>query len=448
MNATIDETHAPDLTSWVPGANVPGSDFPIQNLPFGAFTPNSGSGARLGVAIGDCVLDLRAASERGLLDDASNDATRACRETTLNGLMALGPRHWHSLRLALSRVLRTGSAGRTEAERHLIALRDVEMNMPVEVGDYTDFYTSIHHATNAGRLFRPENPLLPNFEHLPVGYHGRASSVVVSGTPCRRPWGQLRAGADAAPGFAPTGKLDFELELGVFVGTGNRLGEPISIDEAEQHLFGLCLLNDWSARDIQAWEYQPLGPFLGKSFMTSISPWVVTLEALAPFRVPAERRREGAPSPLPYLQEAALAERSALDIEVGVELETERMRRAHASSIVLAQARFSQQYWSVFQMLAHHASNGCNLRPGDLLGTGTISGTGRGEEGCLLEMTHNGARPVELPTGELRRFLEDGDEVVMRARCRRDGFVPIGFGECRGRVEPAVPYWREAVAHV
>lgn len=435
----INETHARELTSWVPGADAPGGDFPIQNLPLGAFVPRTGGPARLGVAIGDRILDLRAASQHGLLAGASDEAVNACRETTLNGLMALGRGHWCSLRLELSRLLRAGSDRRAATEAHLRRHDDVEMVIPANIGDYTDFYTSIHHATNAGRIFRPENPLFPNFQHLPVGYHGRASSVVVSGHPCRRPWGQLRRGGESAPGFAPTEKLDFELELAFYVGVGNRLGEPIPIDAAEDHVFGMCLLNDWSARDIQAWEYQPLGPFLGKSFLTSVSPWVVTLEALAPFRVSSVNgpKREQA---LGYLEDRSLSERGALDIEVEVALETEGTRRQRVAPVVLARAKFAQQYWSVFQMLAHHASNGCNLRPGDLLGTGTISGTDPGEEGCLLEKTLNGARPVELPTGEVRRFLEDGDEVVMRARCARDGFVPIGFGECRGRVEPPIAY--------
>ncbi len=432
----IDETHDAGLTSWVPGAEGPGGDFPIQNLPFGAFRAEANQAPRLGVAIGDSILDLRGAAESGLLDGLSGPLTHACCAPTLNALMALGSTHWHMLRLALSRLLRSGAERQAQTRTHLRLMREVDMVMPAEIGDYTDFYTSIHHAVNAGRLFRPDNPLFPNFEHLPVGYHGRASSIVVSGHPCRRPWGQQRRPDEADPVFAPTAKLDFELELAVFVGPGNALGQAIPIHAAEAQIFGMCLLNDWSARDIQAWEYQPLGPFLGKSFMTTISPWVVTMEALAPFRLPMVQSL-GRPQVPAYLADEALDRCCALGIEVEVALETDSMRRQNVAPAVLGRAQFSQQHWSVFQMLTHHASNGCNLRPGDLFGTGTISGPEPGEEGSLLEKTLNGTRPVELPEGETRRFIEDGDEIVMRACCARDGFVPIGFGECRGRVEPA-----------
>jgi len=432
----IDETHDAGLTSWVPGAAEPGGDFPIQNLPFGAFRTGMDEVSRLGVAIGDHILDLRGALENGLLEGVSGPLAEACRAPVLNALMALGPKDWRTLRLALSRLLRSGSGRQAQARACLRLRNGTAMMMPARIGDYTDFYTSIHHAVNAGRLFRPDNPLFPNFEHLPVGYHGRASSIVVSGHPCRRPWGQQRRASDACPVFEPTAKLDFELELAAFVGPGNALGQAIPIRAAEDQVFGMCLLNDWSARDIQAWEYQPLGPFLGKSFLTSISPWVVTMEALAPFRQPMVRSPEHPRVPA-YLADQDLDPRGALDIEVEVALETEGMRLRNMAPAVLGRARFSQQYWSVFQMLTHHAGNGCNLRPGDLFGTGTISGPEPGEEGSLLEKTLNGTRPVELPSGETRRFLEDGDEVVMRARCARDGFVSIGFGECRGRVEPA-----------
>lgn len=435
----IDETHAKELTSWVSGAETLQGDFPIQNLPFGTFIPRAGGGPRLGVAIGDYVLDLRAASEHGLLESVTEDVVQACHDATLNRLMSLGRRHWRSLRLDLSRLLRTGSSRHMETEVHLHRHDEIEMVLPASIGDYTDFYTSIHHATNAGRIFRPETPLYPNFEHLPVGYHGRASSVVVSGHPCRRPWGQIRRANTSHPVFVPTEKLDFELELAVFVGPGNALERPIPIGVADEHVFGMCLLNDWSARDIQAWEYQPLGPFLGKSFLTSISPWVITLEALAPFRLPMNMDSAHVHVPN-YLLDPALSQRSALHIDVEVALETAEMRHNGVKPAVLARAKFAEQHWSVFQMLAHHTSNGCNLRPGDLLGTGTISGMEPGEEGCLLEKTLNGARPIELPTGEVRRFLEDGDEIVMRAACVRDGFAPIGFGLCRGRVEPPFAY--------
>lgn len=433
----INETHARELTSWVPGAEGPGGDFPIQNLPYGAFLADASEEPRLGVAIGDYVLDLRAASEQNLLEGVSEEVASACRETTLNTLMSLGSQHWSALRLALSRLLRIGSERQSQAQSLLRRQDEVEMVLPATIGDYTDFYTSIHHATNAGRLFRPDSPLFPNYEYLPVGYHGRASSVVASGQAFRRPWGQRRTPGDAEPVFAPSIKMDFELELGFYVGPGNAVGEPIPIARSEEHIFGMCILNDWSARDIQAWEYQPLGPFLGKSFLTSVSPWVVTMEALAPFRQ-AMVREEGRPAVPDYLSDADLEQRSALDIDVRVDLETETMRAKGTGSEQLATAPFVQQFWSVYQMLTHQASNGCNLRPGDLLGTGTISGTEPGEEGCLLEKTQNGARPVQFSTGESRQFLEDGDEVIMRATCTRDGFVSIGFGECRGRIEPAI----------
>ncbi|MER1967705.1 fumarylacetoacetase [Castellaniella sp. GW247-6E4] len=435
----LNETHDKTLTSWVQGAQEPGGDFPIQNLPFGVFAPKAGGEARLGVAIGDYVLDLRAAVEQGLVAGDSEPLARACRQATLNELMGLGPQSWHVLRLALSRLLRKGSGQRAQTLPLLRRHDDVEMRLPATVGDYTDFYTSIHHATNAGKIFRPDNPLYPNFTRLPVGYHGRASSIVASGHPCRRPWGQQRRPEAAEPVFAPSTKLDFELELAIFVGPGNAPGEPIPMASAEQHVFGVCLLNDWSARDIQAWEYQPLGPFLGKSFLTTISPWIVTMEALEPFRrsMTLDPAQPAVPA---YLSDPAHDQRGALGIEVEVALETDGMRGKGQKPAVLAKAAFAQQYWSVFQMLAHHASNGCNLNPGDLMGTGTISGPTPGEEGCLLEKTLNGARPVELPSGESRTFLEDGDEVIMRARCEREGFVSIGFGECRGRIEPSTAY--------
>lgn len=433
----IDETHALELTSWVPGAEVATGDFPIQNLPYGAFVSADNDTPRLGVAIGHYVLDLHAMSQRGLLDGVADEVLEACRQPTLNALMGLGREHWRALRLSLSRILRAGSQSQSQTQPHLFRQDDLTMVMPVSVGDYTDFYSSIHHAVNAGRLFRPDNPLLPNYKHVPVAYHGRASSVVVSGKGFRRPWGQQRTMGDAEPIFAPSSKLDFEMELGFYVGRSNALGEPVPISQSEDYVFGMCLLNDWSARDIQAWEYQPLGPFLGKSFLTSVSPWVVTMDALAPFRQPMPQF-EDRPDLLAYLSDPKLEQSSALDIRVEVALETAAMRANDAPAELLARAPFAQQYWSVFQMLTHHASNGCNLRPGDLLGTGTISGTESGEEGCLLEKTANGARPVKLPNGEVRQFLEDGDEVILRATCVRDGFVSIGFGECRGRVEPAI----------
>ncbi len=435
----IDETHDRGLTSWVPGAQRIGCDFPIQNLPYGAFVSASGSEAHLGVAIGDRVLDLRGAADCSLLDGLPEEVINASRSPTLNDLMGLGPAHWRQLRVRLSQLLRSGAERRRDTEAQLRDHNAIRLVLPVTIGDYTDFYTSIHHASSAGRIFRPDNPLYPNFVHLPVAYHGRASSVVVSGQPSRRPWGQLRRGADVNPVFAPTKKLDFELELGAFIGVGNALGEPIAASAAENHVFGMCVLNDWSARDIQAWEYQPLGPFLGKSFLTSVSPWIVTLDALAPFRV-APPVWPDRPPTLAYLQDHSANGHGAMQIDVEVAIETELMRRRALAPATIARAHFAEQYWTVFQMVAHHASNGCNLRPGDLLGTGTISGTAENQEGCLLEKTVNGTLPLALPTGETRTFLEDGDEVIMSARCIRDGYASIGFGDCRGRVIPAIQY--------
>jgi fumarylacetoacetase len=313
----------------------------------------------------------------------------------------------------------------------------VELFVPAEIGDYTDFYASIHHASNVGALFRPENPLLPNYKWVPVGYHGRASSIVVSGTPVKRPCGQTRPDPAGPPQFGPTRRLDYELEVGSFVGPGNALGTPIPIGEAETHIFGVCLVNDWSARDMQAWEYQPLGPFLGKNFCTTVSPWVVTLEALAPFRVPAFARGEGDPAPLPYLLSAKDQSNGGVDLTLEVWLRSERMRREGGEPARISSGNLREMYWTMAQMLAHHASNGCNLRSGDLLASGTVSGTTKESRGCLLELTRNGTEPIELPGGETRRFLEDGDEVILRASCQRPSAVRIGFGECRGMVQAA-----------
>jgi fumarylacetoacetase len=321
------------------------------------------------------------------------------------------------------------------ASRHLVAQANVEMLLPALVGDYTDFYASIFHATNVGKLFRPDNPLLPNYKYIPIGYHGRASSLVPSGTPVRRPSGQTRDG-DSDPTFAPSRSLDYELEVGFFVSGGNRLGESIPVSEAEEHIFGICLVNDWSARDIQAWEYQPLGPFLGKSFSTSLSPWVVTMEALAPFRGAAFARAEGDPAPLPYLFNEGDREQGGLDLWLEVSLSSCRMREAGIAPVVLGRSNFRDMYWTMAQMLTHHASNGCNLRPGDLLASGTVSGADATARGCLLELTSRGKDPVALPTGEHRKFLEDGDEVILRGFCERDGFRRIGLGNCRGTILP------------
>jgi fumarylacetoacetase len=439
---TLNETHDPSLRSWVAAANDAGSDFPIQNLPFGIFRRRGSSEIyRGGVAIGDQVLDLEAACSSGALPAAqagcaAAQALSCARRPTLNDLMGLGPGPHSQLRLALSRALRHGSAQRALLEPCLVGQTDAQMALPAQVGDYTDFYTSLHHATAVGKLMRPDSPLLPNYKWVPIGYHGRSSSIGVSGQTVRRPVGQRLPPGSETPLVGPSERLDYELELGVFIGLGNELGSPVPIADAESHIFGLCLLNDWSARDLQAWEYQPLGPFLGKNFATTISPWVVTWEALAPFRAPWARAA-GEPQPLPYLQSSQLQHSGAVEIALAVYLETDRMRTAGISPYRLSHSNFRDCYWSVAQMVAHHTVNGCNLRPGDLLGTGTQSGPTPAQAGSLLELTFGGKQPLTLPNGEQRRFLSDGDEVILRAACERSGYARIGFGEARGRVAAA-----------
>jgi len=436
----VNDTHDPRLRSWVESAHDPASDFPIQNLPFGIFRRAASDEApRVGVAIGDQVLDLAACLDAGLLEDvADGPLSAACRAPSLNALMALGRAPASALRVAVSRVLRAGGTpsryDRERAERILVPMSDAELFLPVEVGDYTDFYASVYHATNVGSMFRPDNPLLPNYKWVPIGYHGRASSIVPSGTPVRRPHGQTKRPPDDRPTFGPTRQLDYELELGMFVGAGTALGTRLAVDDAESHLFGVCLLNDWSARDIQAWEYQPLGPFLSKNFATTISPWVVTLDALEPFRRPAFQRPADDPLPLPHLTSVIDQARGAFDVTLEVWLTTARMRGAGAAPFLVSRGSFADLYWTPAQLLAHHASNGCNLRPGDLLGSGTVSGPTPESRGCLLERTWRGAEPLALPGGEARAFLEDGDEVVIRGYCEREGTVRIGIGECRGEV--------------
>ncbi len=437
MISALNETHDPRARSWVAGANDSGSDFPIQNLPFGVFAPRQGGEARVGAAIGDQVVDIAACNERGMFHGEAAEAAHACRTGSLNALLALGPRCWTALRRRLFEVLRQEAALEDRQRVRLLPMRDVEMLLPARVGDYTDFYASIHHATNIGSLLRPENPLLPNYKWLPVAYHGRASSLVSSGTPLRRPQGQLRENPNAPPVFGPSRRLDYEVEAGFFVGPGNCLGEPVPIGMAEEHIFGLCLVNDWSARDVQAWEYQPLGPFLAKSFATTLSPWVVTLEALAPFRVSAAARAEGDPQPLPHLFDPYDQLGGGIALTVEVWLSSSRMRQAEIDPMRLSCSSLADLYWTIAQMLAHHTSNGCNLRPGDLLATGTISGAAKSARGCLMELTRRGAEPVTLPTGEPRQFLEDGDEVILRGYCQRPGAARIGFGECRGIVLPS-----------
>jgi fumarylacetoacetase len=437
----VDQTHDPARTSWVESGQR-GTDFPIQNLPFGVFRlRDDDEPPRVGMAIGDQILDLTACHDEGWFSGPAERAGDACAAATLNPLMALGRETWTALRRQASDLLATDSAAhranRRLGDRVLVAMHDAELLLPAAVGDYTDFYASVHHATNVGSMFRPDNPLLPNYKWVPIGYHGRASSLVPSGTPVRRPLGQIKDPKADAPVFAPTRALDYEMELGCFVGTGNVHGEPVPIAEAEAHLFGFCLVNDWSARDIQSWEYQPLGPFLAKNFATTVSPWVVTLEALEPFRVPAAERAAGDPKPLPYLSSPADQARGGLDVTVEVYLASARMRSEDVAPMRLSRGRVADLYWTPAQLLTHHTSNGCNLRPGDLFASGTVSGPTKESRGCLLELTWRGAEPLTLPTGETRTFLEDGDEVIMRGHAERTGAVRIGFGECLGVVVPA-----------
>jgi fumarylacetoacetase len=436
MSRQIDETHDPALRSWVESANRPGADFPIQNLPLGVFRRRSRAEPfRIGAAIGDRILDLRAARNRGLLAELSADAQEACAAEQLNALMALGPPAALAVRRQLVALLRKES---TRAEDDaLVAIDDAELCVPAGIGNYTDFYASMFHASNVGRLFRPDAPLLPNYKYVPIAYHGRASSVVVSATAVRRPWGQRKPAAESAPVFRPSEALDFELELGMLVGVGNTLGEPVRLDDAEGHLFGICLLNDWSARDIQAWEYQPLGPFLAKNFATTVSPWVVTLEALAPFRCPVLRPVD-APPPLDYLASPSREATGGVAVHLEAYLQSQQMRARGMAPTRLTRTTSRDMYWSMGQMVAHHTSNGCNLVSGDLLGTGTISGADPDARGCLLEITEQGRRPRSLPTGEERAYLADGDEVILRGWCEREGYTRIGFGECRGVILPAL----------
>ncbi|HLS47511.1 MAG TPA: fumarylacetoacetase [Gemmatimonadales bacterium] len=438
MTREINDTHDPALRSWVESANQPGHDFPIQNLPFGVFRRRGErQRPRVGVAIGDRIVDVIACRRAAFLSGAAE----ACDAPNLNRLMAAGPEIWSALRSELSQVLRDGSYRAREMreaeDEFFVSPSEVEMLLPAAVGDYTDFYASIHHATNVGSMFRPDNPLLPNYRHVPIGYHGRASSLVPSGTPVRRPSGQTKAPDAPAPQFGPCRMLDYEVEVGCLVGPGNRLGEPIGIADAEANIFGVVLVNDWSARDIQGWEYQPLGPFLAKNFATTVSPWVVTLEALAPFRTPAAPRGGDEPAPLPYLSHPSNDAQGGIALTVEAWIETPGMRQRNEPAALLSRGSFARMYWTLAQMLAHHASNGCNLQPGDLIASGTVSGPEREERGCLLELTWRGAEPLTLPGGESRRFLEDGDEVILRGYCEREGAARIGLGEARGRVDPA-----------
>jgi len=439
---TLNETHDPHLRSWVSSAQDERSDFPIQNLPYAVFRPRtSGQAWRGGVAIGDEVLDLAALAHAQLIqasDPLAPAALNAAAQETLNEFMALGPAHWGALRRALSRLLRWGAAEKDALQQCLVPQAQVEYRVPARVGDYTDFYTSVHHATNVGRLFRPDSPLPPNYKWMPIGYHGRVSSLLISETEVRRPRGQLMPPGAQGPTLAACKRLDYELELGVFIGPGNELGQAINLDEAEGHVFGLCLLNDWSARDIQVWEYQPLGPFLSKNFATSLSPWVVTMEALAPYRLPFTRSSQD-PQPLPYLDSPTHRTQGSIDIQLEVRLQTLAMRQAGQPAAPMSQSNYRHAYWTLAQMVTHHAASGCNLQPGDLLGTGTQSGPEPGEGGALIELTLGGQQPLSLPCGERRTFLEDGDTVALRAWCERPGAARLGFGVCEGQVLPASP---------
>jgi fumarylacetoacetase len=428
-----DGTHDPRRRSWVESAQAPGTDFPIQNLPLGVFRRGgAGEPARIGAAIGEQVLDLGGLAREGLL---AGPAAAACAGEDLNDLMASGPAVWHDLRGRLSRLLdvEVDRDVRGRVCAHLVAASDVQMLLPARIGDYTDFYASVDHAARMGRIFGREPPLSPNYSYVPVGYHGRASSIVVSGTPVRRPCGQRRPDPARAPLVGPTEQLDFELEVGFWVGPGNAMGEPIPIERAGGRLFGVCLLNDWSARDVQAWEAQPLGPFLGKNFATSVSPWVVTMEALEPYRGPVAARPPGHPAPLLYLSCADDARHGAIAITLQAFVSTRRMRADRMAPVEVCRSDLAALYWTPAQLVAHHTAGGCNLRPGDLLGSGTVSGPEA--RGCLLERTE----PIVLPGGETRRFLEDGDEVILRGFAERPGAARIGLGECRGVVEGAAP---------
>jgi len=439
MTHTLNATHDTDLRSWVESAGDPGSDFPIQNLPFGVFTVAGWDAARVGVAIGDQVLDVAGCVTENLI--AASRAADACAGSSLNGLMSLEASELSSLRSRISELLAVDTAAGREAmrarDRILVPIAAATMHLPAHIGDYTDFYASLQHATNVGGMFRPDNPLLPNYKYVPIGYHGRASSIVLSDTAIRRPSGQTKDAAAAEPSFGPTTMLDYESELGFFIGRGNSMGTPVPLATADEHIFGFCLVNDWSARDIQAWEYQPLGPFLAKNFATTVSPWVVTAEAVEPYRIPAAGRPDGDPAPLPYLTSRRDAERGGIDALLEVYIASARMREEGMPPMLLSRAPFSLMYWTVAQMVTHHSGNGCNLRAGDLLASGTVSGLDADSRGCLLELTRRGADPLSLPTGETRRFLEDGDQVIMKGYLQAESRPRIGFGECRGIILPS-----------
>jgi len=434
----LNATHDPSLRSWVESANRPESDFPIQNLPFSVFRRRgSAETFRGGVAIGDEILDLSRVRDLGVIGGTPASALASAAESTLNAFMELGPRAWSALRGALSDLLRAQPDVHLGLATCLVAQTDAEYALPARIGDYTDFYTSIHHATAVGKLFRPDNPLLPNYHWVPIGYHGRSSSIGVSGQSFPRPSGQTMSPGAQTPTLGPSRRLDCELELGIYVGPGNPIGTPVRMDDAESHIFGLCLLNDWSARDLQAWEYQPLGPFLAKNFATTVSPWIVTLEALAPFRLPFHRP-DGVPPPLPYLDSASNRGSGAFDIQLDLKIQSSAMRRKRLAPQTLSRTSYRHAYWTAAQLVTHHTVNGCNLQAGDLLGTGTQSGPTPEEAGSLLELSAGGKTPIRIGDGETRTFFEDGDVVIMSGWCERAGARRIGFGDVTAEVRPAL----------
>jgi fumarylacetoacetase len=442
MQHTLNHTHDPNARSWVESSGVDSAaaragDFPIQNLPFAVLRrKHSGEAFRGAVAIGDHAVDLAAWARRAALEGIAGKAAQACAQPALNTFFAMGPSAWSALRHALFAALheRAPSADRAALQACLIPQADVEYSLPVQIGDYTDFYTSLDHATNISKLLGLSG-VSANFRSIPIAYHGRVSSIGVSGQKFRRPTGQMVLPGESAPILSPSQKLDYELELGIYIGQGNAAGEPIELDQADAHIFGLCLLNDWSARDVQAWEMQPLGPFLAKNFATTVSPWIVTMEALAPFRL-ALPRPQADGVPLPYLDSGHNSAAGAIDIQLEVAMETALHRAANLPPSALSRTSFKHQYWSIAQMVAHHTVGGCNLREGDLLGSGTISGPERSSAGALMELARNATEPVTLTTGEQRSYVEDGDAIILRGYCEKPGAVRIGFGECRGEVLP------------
>lgn len=438
MSYSLNSTHDPKARSWVTSANEETSEFPIQNLPFGVFqTKGKSDGFRIGVAIGDSIVDMPKALASGALEGLSNDAKLALGASSLNAFMALGKQNWSQVRASLFAALSEDSGAQNVLSDCLVTLSDAEYAVPAQIGDYTDFYTSIHHATNVGKLFRPDNPLLPNYQWIPIGYHGRSSSIEVSGHSFHRPKGQLKPPTADTPTLEPCKRLDYELEVGIYIGTGNELGSAIELDNAEDHVFGLCLFNDWSARDIQAWEYQPLGPFLSKSFASTLSPWIVSMEALAPFRQ-AWQRDVADPQPLAYLDSDSMRESGAVDMKLEILIQTTAMREQGVAAESVAKSNFNHSYWNIAQMVAHHSVNGCNLRPGDLFGSGTLSGPSADSVGALLEATQGGKNPITLSNGEQRTFLEDGDTVVLRGYCDNSNARRIGFGEAVASILPAI----------